>query len=121
MFFHMDDFLLFAEKNNINREQHPDGMDTTRRHDPQTTSQLRPAPRLSQQAYQPTEITVREYGLCSDEGFASFVVNVERTIMPVTRHWLCQAAPQRYSEVCGSNRRPRLPCATRWTSACAAR
>jgi hypothetical protein len=76
MFFDVHDLLFLAEENQVNREEHPDGMHTTRRHDPQTSAELRPPLGLSEQADEPKQIAVGNGRLSGQKRFARFVIHV---------------------------------------------
>src|SRR5215831_2922857 len=86
MLFHMQDFLLFPKENQVNREEHPDGMHAGRRHDPEPFTELRPPLGLAEQTYKPSKIAVGKRRLRSHKRLARLVVHVQPTISSVMGH-----------------------------------
>jgi hypothetical protein len=78
VFFDAYNFILFAEKDQIDREQHSDRVHASGRLDPQTGSESRPTASLSQQAYKAEQIAVRKFCIGGDERLPRVVVHVER-------------------------------------------
>src|ERR1700733_4185547 len=78
MFLDAHNFILFAEKDQIDRKQHSDRMHASRRLDPKTGPESCPAPSFSQQTYKAEHIAVRKFCIGGNERLARVVVHVER-------------------------------------------
>jgi hypothetical protein len=78
VFLDAHNFILFAEKDQIDREQHSDRVHASRRLDPQTGSEARPAASFSQQTYKAEHVAIRKFCIGGDERLSRVVVHVER-------------------------------------------
>src|SRR5262249_16662687 len=86
IFLDPNDFLVLAEKNEVDREHHADGVNTARGHDTQASTELGPAPGFPKQSDEATKVTVGESCLRSDEGFPSPVINVHEATVTIIGH-----------------------------------
>jgi hypothetical protein len=78
VFLDAHNFILFAEKDQIDREKHSDCVHASRRLDPQTGSEARPAASFSQQTYKAEHVAIRKFCIGGDERLSRVVVHVER-------------------------------------------
>src|SRR5271163_1042953 len=72
--------FFLAQKNQVDRKEHSNGVNTPRRDNPQAGPESRPTLRLAQQSDQSAHIAVGYNRFGSDKGFPRFVVHVDCTL-----------------------------------------
>jgi hypothetical protein len=77
MLFDPDHLILFAEKYEVDREHHADGVHASGRFDPQTGSEACPTSGFSHQSNESRQVFVREFCVSGHESFPRVVVHVE--------------------------------------------
>ena len=75
--FDVNDFLFLAEKNEIDGEQHPDGVNAARRNDPQPAAEARPALGLAEKPDETAHIAIGNGSFGGDEGLPRLVVHID--------------------------------------------
>ena len=87
MLFHVNDLLFLAQKDQIDREKHPNRMDAARGYDPETATRLGPSLGSSQKTNEPREIAIGDGRLRGHKRFLCLVVDIDGMIVvTVVRH-----------------------------------
>ena len=86
----MHDLPFLVEDDQVDREEHSDGVHAPRRNDPKAAAELRPALGFSKQTNKAAEIVIRNRRLGGHKGFPGLVVHVHvSTVIAVTaRHFV---------------------------------
>jgi len=84
--FHVNDLLVLAEKDQIDRKKHSNRMDAAGRHDPETPAWLGPSLRSSKKSNKPRKIAISDRSFRGHKRLLRLVVDVHGMVVTVARH-----------------------------------
>ena len=86
MFFHVNDLLFLAEKDQIDREKHSNCVDAAGRYDPETAARLGPSLGSSKKSNKARKIAIGDRRFRGYKRLLRFVVDVYGMVVTVARH-----------------------------------
>src|SRR5579862_6386228 len=86
MLFEMDNFLIFAKEDQVDGEQHANGVYAFAGYNPHGGAIAGPSFGLAQQTYETADIIVGYGSVRSDKGLTVFVVHVHGALMLIFAH-----------------------------------